>query len=175
MIPEKLKENEYLLKIRPSDNCGFMTKYNKNGTMPKAFDEWSEWQAGFGYATIPIQLHIEEFRRGWKFISYRVGESQSWAKVQHPDGFTLEIYLNNLMEIVEKNKIVNGEIIGKYKWNNKKLINVLSELSQERNNKIKNLEKEITIENLNDEILKTENSILIELWNKYTNILNEHI
>ena len=55
---------------------------------------------------------------------------------------------------------------------NKKLINNLSDLSQERCNKIKNLEMEFTFESLNDEILKLENPDLMELWKKY-NKLNE--
>ena len=111
-IPEKLEDNEYLLKIRQSDMFGFITKYNKNGTIPTAFEKWS----GYGYVNIPIQLHIEEFRSGWKFISYRIGESQSWATVEHPFGFKLEIYLSNLLDIVQKNTLVKGEIVGKYKW-----------------------------------------------------------
>lgn len=49
---------------------------------------------------------------------------------------------------------------------NKKLINNLSDLSQERCNKIKNLEMEFTFESLNDEILKLENPDLMELWKK---------
>ena len=169
-IPEKLEDNEYLLKIRQSDMFGFITKYNKNGTIPKAFEEWSDYIMGIGRVNIPIQLHIEEFRSGWKFISYRIGESQSWATVQHPFGFKLEIYLSNLLDIVQKNTLVKGEIIGKYKWENKKLINNLSDLSQERCNKIKNLEMEFTFESLNDEILKLENPDLMELWKKYNKL-----
>ena len=90
MIPNELKENEYLLKVRSDNNTdtGFMTKYNKNGSIPVAFSQWGR--------DLPTQLHVEEFNRGWKFISYRIGVSQSWATVMHPLGFTLEIYLSNL-------------------------------------------------------------------------------
>lgn len=51
-IPEKLEDNEYLLKIRQSDMFGFITKYNKNGTIPKAFEEWLDYIMGIGRVNI---------------------------------------------------------------------------------------------------------------------------
>ncbi len=46
-----LEENEYLLKIRPDGgtrwctyNTGFLTKLNKNGTVPVNFTNWNDYQ-----------------------------------------------------------------------------------------------------------------------------------
>lgn len=167
-IKTKLEDNEYLLKVRDHDNFGYMTKYNKNGSMPKAFESWSRsYQTG---EDLPIQIHVEEFKKGWKFISYRTGESQSWATVQHPDGFKLEVYLSNMMDVVKYATIVKGEIIGKFKWEGKKLVSAISEKTRERTEKFGKLQHNILSQEITDEVLKTENEDLLEMWNKYQDL-----
>ena len=177
-IKKELNDNEYLLKIREVDNFGFLTKYNKNGTIPKVFDEWGEkriW-TGNGYTSgeIPsIQIHTEEFSRGWKFISYRIGQSQSWATVQHPKGFKLEIYLESIMDIVDKYTIVKGEIIGKFKWEGKKLISALSETTRERTEKFEKLQTNILVQDISDGILKSEDEELYRNWEEYRKLKDD--
>jgi len=88
----KLADNEYMLKV----NCGtgFITKFNQNGSMPKAFDTWGEgWKSEVKLTTY---LFEETYRKGWKINDWRFGMSQNWAEVMHPEGFTLEIYLDQL-------------------------------------------------------------------------------
>jgi len=128
----ELKEDEYLLKIRQDSeanndaiNSGFLTKFNKNGSMPAAFKEWGIT----GYSTklngehywkqteMP-EIHVfkEIFRSGWKLDSWRFGLSRNWASLVHPKGFTVEIHLENFLDIVKENTIINGEIQGEFKW-----------------------------------------------------------
>jgi len=42
--------------------------------------------------------------------------SQNWATLVHPNGFTVEIYLDQVLEIVKGGVIESGEIVGKWKW-----------------------------------------------------------
>lgn len=126
-LPEKLQENEYLLKIRPkndshdSHDTGFLAKYNKDGSIPKNFKDWGNTYHNKEY-DYPITLHVETFKKGWKIVRWRFGMSQNWATMLHPDGFTVEIYLDNLLEIMKKNTIKKGELVGEFKWENHKLI-----------------------------------------------------
>lgn len=127
-VPETLKDNEYLLKIRPKDNrwtthdTGFLTKYNKNGSMPKSFLDWGRTYGRTVNSLPEITLHVEDFNKGWKIVSWRFGESQNWATMLHPDGFTVEIYLQNLLELINTNTIKKGVLVGEFKWEDKKLI-----------------------------------------------------
>lgn len=121
----KLGENQYLLKIKPSDKytseTGFLTKFNKDGSIPKAFKEWR----GSRYTVkeeLPIYIFEETFRKGWKLDKWRFGMSQNWATVIHPEGFTVEIYLQDFLNIAKNNTIKKGEIIGEFKWEANKLI-----------------------------------------------------
>jgi hypothetical protein len=120
----QLKENEYLLKTQPPRRgtvpTGFITKFNKDGSMPVAFKDWGKFYPA--YETPETYIHEEFYRSGWKLSSWRFGQSQNWATLIHPNGFTLEIYLQQFLEIVENNTIVNGEIMGNFKWENRKLI-----------------------------------------------------
>ena len=121
----KLGENQYLLKIRMDNyndfETGFLTKFNKDGSMPKAFVNW-----GVAYynkeGIEPIYIFEETFRKGWKLLDWRFGMSQNWATLIHPEGFTLEIYLDDFLEIAQNNTIKKGEIIGEFKWKANKLI-----------------------------------------------------
>ena len=118
-----LKDNEYMLKIRiGKPSTGFLSKFNKSGSMPVAFDNW-----GTTYhnpVKLPIYVFEERPRSGWKLHSWRFGQSQNWATVIHPEGFTLEIYLQQFLEIIEENTIINGVIQGSFYWADNKLIRV---------------------------------------------------
>ena len=128
-LPTKLKDNEYLLKIRPNEGSknppiGFLSKYTQKGLMPVSFDEWG---VNYYYGMekpkpLPITIHIEEFKPGWKIFDWRIGKSQQWAQMVHPDGFIVEIYLEELLDIIEKTTIKKGVLEGEYKWEPHKLI-----------------------------------------------------
>ena len=117
-----LKEDEYLLKIR-KDKVGFLTKLTQKGKLPVAFDGWNE---GYRHTSAPDKLPIYIFkevpRSGWKLVSWRFGQSLNWARVSHPEGFTIEIYLQQFLEIIENNIIKSGVVYGKFHWEDNKLI-----------------------------------------------------
>ena len=115
---DPLKEDEYLLKV--DDTTGFITKLNKNGTIPVAFKDWRNYYNH--KANLDTYLHKENFSPNWHIVSCRFGESQNWAIMMHPIGFTLEIYINNFMELIKHTTIINGELQGEFKWENKKLL-----------------------------------------------------
>ena len=121
----KLGENQYLLKIRPTDKytseTGFLVKFNKDGSVPKVFKDWGVSRYS-PTDPLPIYIFEETFRKGWKLKEWRFGMSQDWATMIHPEGFTVEIYLNDFLNVVQKNTIKKGEIIGEFKWEDKKLI-----------------------------------------------------
>lgn len=124
---EILKDDEYLLKIRGSRHegsipTGFLTKFNKDGSIPKAFKEWGSYR----YASVQDEILFtyvfqETYRSGWKLFSYRFGKSQNWAEMIHPEGFIVEIYLTDLLDLIHDNVIVNGQLIGRFKWEGNKL------------------------------------------------------
>ena len=123
----ELKDDEYLLKIRINDDetqTGFLTKFNKNGSIPVAFDEWgmNPYRRDKKNKIQKIYIFKEEFRKGWKIKSWRFGQSQNWATMIHPEGFTVEIYLQQLLELIKEIEVVKGELIGEFKWEDKKLI-----------------------------------------------------
>ena len=119
----ELKDNEYLLKIRSegeADATGFLSKLTKKGVIPVAFKDWGD---AYNYkANLPIYVIQETFRSGWKLKKWRFGMSQNWASVIHPLGFSVEIYLSQFLDIVLNNTIVNGDIIGEFKWVDNELI-----------------------------------------------------
>ena len=39
----------------------------------------------------------------------------------HPDNYTVEIYMNSLIDLISTNTIINGEIQGEFKWKEKNL------------------------------------------------------
>lgn len=116
----ELKDNEYLLKIEGygTPSGGFLTKFNKDGTIPVAFQKWGNYPT-----EVPIYIHIEEAKRGWRLHKFRIGKSQNWAVLIHPDGFTVEIYLTNFLDILKKDVMRNCELEDSYKWESNKLIN----------------------------------------------------
>jgi hypothetical protein len=122
----KLLENEYLLKLRKGIYrdadlvTGFLSKYTQKGAIPKAFQDWGKTPPK--YENLPIYIFTEIPKSGWKIYSWRFGQSQNWATVIHPDGFTLEIYLDQFLEIVKNNTIIAGEIQGCFYWKDNKLV-----------------------------------------------------
>ena len=136
-LGETLAENEFLLKLRddsyrPWDKetnkygeyvhfkTGFLTKLTKKGEIPKAFESWGA--TSYGGPKPPIYVWEEDYRSGWKLKSWRIGKSQEWAKVQHPHGFQVEIYLSNFLEIVLDATMDQGVLVGEYKWESNTLI-----------------------------------------------------
>jgi len=111
----KLKEDEMLLKIRTSDNYAFLTGLNKDGSVPKAFEDWHD---GYYSHATPIETQIvkEYPREGWEIIGWRSGKSQTWVVVKHPNGFLLEIRMENFMNQVLPFVSEGKKITGKWKW-----------------------------------------------------------
>lgn len=134
---ETLAENEFLLKLRDDSfrpwnvekekydepvhfKTGFLTKLTKKRELPKAFESWGATTYGGPKPTMYVWR--EDYRRGWKLKSWRIGQSQEWAKVQHPDGFQVEIYLSNFLEIALDATMEHGVLVGEYRWEDNKLI-----------------------------------------------------
>jgi hypothetical protein len=121
----KIEDDQFLLKIGTNyagNKVGFMTRLNKDGSIPKAF---IEWRAGYGsHAASPLDTFVidEYFRPGWEFVSTRMGASQTWAVMKHPEGFLVEIYFNDLQTILRNDCCLNGVLGGHYKWSKNKLI-----------------------------------------------------
>jgi hypothetical protein len=112
----KLKENEMLLKVR-SDEMGFLTKLNKDGTTPVAFKNWKD---GY-YSTCALETKIVEEipREGWEIVDWRSGKSQTWIVVKHPNDFKLEIRMDNFMDDVLPFVTEGKKILGKWKFDGK--------------------------------------------------------
>ena len=96
----------------------------QKGKLPVAFDDWND---GYRYSStpyekLPIYVFKEVPRSGWKLVNWRFGQSQNWASVSHPEGFTIEIYLQQFLEIIEKNVITNGVIAGEFYWKDNRLV-----------------------------------------------------
>ena len=127
-----LQDDEYLFKRRGFSyygdelDSGFLTKFNQNGTIPKAFIGWGKfYKDGQVVDNDQIFVFTEVFAPGWKLNNWRIGKSQEWASMIHPGGFTVEIYLDSFLELVKENTIINGELQGEFKWKDKKLIKKL--------------------------------------------------
>lgn len=131
---EPLAENEYLLKLRQDEEyhsethswslakhkTGFLTKLTQKGELPKAFEQWGGKRGDIG-KNLPIYVFQETARNGWKIMKWRFGQSQNWATVLHPEGFTVEIYLQQLLEIIKENTVDAGVLVGKFYWKDHKL------------------------------------------------------
>lgn len=133
----ELKEDEWLLKLREDQHSewengrwvrkgvtkvGFLTKLTQKGDIPKAFASWGGTRYGEDGKDVPVYVFKETRRSGWKIIAWRFGKSQNWAVVRHPEGFTLEIYLTNFLEIMKEDTVDKGYLTGKYIWSHHKLI-----------------------------------------------------
>jgi len=109
-----LKPNEFLLKI--GYNTGFLTKLNKNNTIPLPFKNW--------FIDDPIYLHVEDYSNQWKIHSFRTGKSVSWAILIHPLGFTIEIHLEKFFDLITEQSvnIIDGRLDAYLKYENKRLV-----------------------------------------------------
>ena len=126
----KLKDNELLLKIKKRESVyqngtyvkcdvGFLTKLTKAGRLPSAFVSWGNYPPD---PPLPIYVVEETHRKGWKLLGWRFGQSQNWATLLHPDGYTVEIYLQQFLEIIKHKTLGNGEIMGKFLWDDHRLL-----------------------------------------------------
>ena len=120
----QLGPDEYLLKVKSSNNhkVGFLTKLTQKGQLPKSFEDWGE-DHRWGAKPVPLTayIHTETFKSGWSLDHWRIGKSQEWAVMNHPDGFRVEIYLSSFLELVQSCTIINGELQGEFKWAYSKL------------------------------------------------------
>lgn len=133
---EKLAENEYLLKLRQDEaydgatntwypakhKTGFLTKLTQKGELPKAFESWGGKRYGETGHNEPIYVFEESPRSGWEIIAWRFGQSQNWATMKHPEGFTVEVYLQQLLTIIKMHTVDAGVLIGKFRWQDHRLI-----------------------------------------------------
>jgi len=122
-----LGDDEYLLRLEDvyavrdgmqSIKSAYLTKYTLKGEIPKNFLKWRNWNKD----TVDILIHTEKFSAGWKVFNARYGESQNWMVLKHPANFYVEIYMHDFLNILKTHTIVNGEIIGEFKWKNNYLI-----------------------------------------------------
>lgn len=131
----ELLEDQWLLKLREDSvlewngkehvaketfKTGFLTKLTQKGKVPVKFEDWGKTYTD--RTPLPTYVWQESFRSGWKLKSWRIGQSQEWAVVKSPEGFTLEIYLTNFLEIVLNESVDQGVIVGEFKWESNKLI-----------------------------------------------------
>jgi hypothetical protein len=124
-----LLEDQWLLKLREgSPKTGFLSKLTQKGELPVKFKDWGvyrSWDPATGYyasgENLPVYVWEETYRSGWKLKKWRIGKSQEWAVMQHPEGFILEIYLTNFLDIVLNETVDQGMIVGEFKWKDNKL------------------------------------------------------
>lgn len=116
-----LKEDEYLLKVYTESNPpkGFLTKLNQDGSIPVNFQKWTGRYSG---EQLPYEIVKENFFEGWRIHEARYGESQNWAVLIHPEGFTVEIHMNKFIELLKTITCSDGVLEGKFKWAKNKLI-----------------------------------------------------
>lgn len=124
VIGQTLEQDEYVLKLRGarSNNefpTGFMSKLTKKNELMKSFEDWGK---SYHESDPEIFVYKETFKTGWRLESWRFGESRNWARMIHPDGFALEIHLENFLTLVHNYTITNGVIDGIFKWEDKKLV-----------------------------------------------------
>jgi len=113
-------KNEF--QVREVFKTGFLSKLTKKGEFPKSFHDWGGSRYGESGHDLPVYVFQESYRTGWKLISWRFGKSQNWARMKHPEGFILEIYLSNFLDVVKETTMDQGVILGEYKWEDNKLI-----------------------------------------------------
>lgn len=113
-----LAEDEYLLKIQKHphhyNDVGFLAKLNKDGSVPIRFEAWPRYS--YSSSPTPVFVVKETFQEGWRIEGCRFGESQNWAIMLHPDGYTLEIHMIEFIKIIQTITVKDGNLIGKFKW-----------------------------------------------------------
>ncbi len=125
----QLRGDEHLLKIRISKDrigekwtnilVGYLTKFTQDGKIPKKFIDWENSSNSLNKK---IYVFEETYREGWRVYGYRTGMSQSWVKVLSPEGFIVEIYLSQFLELIRTTSLQSGLIIGEFKWEKNELI-----------------------------------------------------
>jgi hypothetical protein len=116
-----LLEDQWLLKLREGNpKSGFLSKLTQKGALPVKFEDWGKTYTD----RTPLTTYVwqETYRSGWILKNWRIGKSQEWAVMQHPDGFLLEIYLSNFLEVSKRDTVDFGVLRGEYKWEDNKLI-----------------------------------------------------
>jgi hypothetical protein len=116
-----LLEDQWLLKLREGNpKSGFLSKLTQKGALPVKFEDWGKTYTD----RTPLTTYVwqETYRSGWTLKNWRIGKSQEWAVMQHPDGFLLEIYLSNFLEVLKQDTADFGVLRGEYKWEDNKLI-----------------------------------------------------
>lgn len=125
-----LLEDQWLLKLREgSHKTGFLSKLTQKGALPVKFEDWNSTQS-YNQETrkwdvakdTTVYVWQETYRSGWALKRWRIGKSQEWAVMQHPEGFLLEIYLSNFLEVSKQDTVDFGVLRGEYKWEDNKLI-----------------------------------------------------
>lgn len=126
-----LLEDQWLLKLRNDYpiKTGFLSKLTQKGALPVKFEDWNSTQSfnqetrkWEGTKDTTTYVWQESYRSGWALKRWRIGKSQEWAVMQHPEGFFLEIYLTNFLEILKQDTVDFGVLRGEYKWEDNKLI-----------------------------------------------------
>ena len=125
-----LLEDQWLLKLREGNpKTGFLSKLTQKGELPVKFREWGSTQRYNSdtkkwdvFNTTTVYVWQESYRSGWTLKNWRIGKSQEWAVMQHPEGFLLEIYLSNFLEVSKRDTVDFGVLRGEYKWEDNKLI-----------------------------------------------------
>ncbi len=100
-------------------STGFMTKLTKKGEFPVAFGKWNDHDKVNGKKAFIIK---EKFQTGWRFDSFRRGQSQDWATLVHPLGFKVDVYGDVMEQIIKDYNILKGLIEGSFMWEPYKLI-----------------------------------------------------
>ena len=130
----ELREDEFLLKIKESEDRilkggkwvtlpfkkGFLTKLTKKGELPVKFEDGGK--SYIDRTPLPTYVFRETYRSGWALKSWRIGQSQEWAVMKHPEGFTVEIYLDNFLELALNEALDQGNLVGEYRWEANRLI-----------------------------------------------------
>ncbi|MBL4880622.1 MAG: hypothetical protein JKX82_04780 [Oleispira sp.] len=127
MINTELKEDEYLLKVwtNPSESrldfrkVGFLTKLNKDGSIPVKFEGWREH---LPQTLSKVKVVHQGFYSGWKLLGYRRGASADWAILLHPAGYTLETKLVEFLGLLSECVVAQGELLGQFQWVKGKLV-----------------------------------------------------
>ena len=129
----QLKGDEHLLKLKEGREwigkgldfedviVGYLTRFNQNGTIPKNFIDWNR-NYSRDSSENKVYIFEETYREGWRIRGYRTGMSQSWVKVLSPEGFIVEIYLSQFLELIRTTSLQSGLIIGEFKWEKNELI-----------------------------------------------------
>lgn len=110
---------------------GFITPYGTDSAAQKRIKTVDHWVATFAKnTTIPSKIIDNIPLSGFK-LSNTIKRTSTWGKgnvlwrIEDPRGFEIEITNNNLMQIMSRTTIINGEIICSCVWGREGSDNVL--------------------------------------------------